>query len=80
MKWISVDDKLPDEDFCYVLVACEGGKIDVTFYSEDRELLKNYGNSYSRKCQGKLSGYFSLSHAYGYEITHWMPLPEPPAE
>lgn len=80
MNWISVKDRLPDKDNIYVLVACEGGNVDITFYSSTRELLSIYGNSYSRKSQGKESGYFKLSYEYGYKITHWMPRPEAPKE
>jgi len=74
-RWISVDERLPDSDNCYVLVLCEGGNVDKTFFSLNRDFHRRAGNSYSRKDQGKLSGYFELSHKYGYKITHWLPLP-----
>jgi hypothetical protein len=78
-EWISVEDRLPEKDQCYVIVACEGGYVDKTFYSKNREFFwLRAAGSYSRRKQGKASGYFQLSHEYGYKITHWMPLPEPP--
>lgn len=80
MKWLSVQDILPCEDNSYVLVACEGGNVAVSFYSSNRIHLKMFGKSYSRKHQGKESGYFQLAHEYGYKITHWMLLPEAPKE
>lgn len=76
--WIKVEDKLPEESDMYLLVACEGGNVQSTFYSENREFMKLFGNSYSRKVHGKLSGFFQLSHEYGYKITHWQPLPKHP--
>ncbi len=81
-EWISVEDSLPEFKYAcgYVLVACEGGNVDKSFFNMDREYLASArdAGSYSRKLQGKASGYFEISHRYGYKITHWMPLPEPP--
>jgi len=79
-KWVSVDDELPEGSMAHVLVFCEGGNIDKSFYCTDREFLSKGLSSgcYSRKRHGKNSGYFDLSHKHGYKITHWMPLPEPP--
>jgi len=77
--WISVDDRLPERVCENVIVFCEGGKIDKTMYQEGRfKYLKE--TRYSRKNQGKLSGYFELAHEYGYKITHWQPLPNPPSD
>ncbi len=77
-EWIDVTERLPDFPGGYVLVHCEGGRVDTDFYCESRDFLHRYGSHYARKRQGKLSGYFRSSHEYGYTITHWMPLPEPP--
>jgi hypothetical protein len=81
-EWISVEDRLPEfaHDAGYVLVACEGGNVDKSFFCANREYLSNLktSGSYSRKAQGKLSGFFEIAHRYGYKITHWMPLPQPP--
>lgn len=81
MEWISVEDALPEDSICYVIVACEETVIDFCLYSKDRKILRHrYGaGGYSRKHQGKLSGYFSLAYEYGYTITHWMPIPAHPA-
>lgn len=79
-EWISVGDRLPNFDAGYVLVACEGGNVDKSFFCKNREYLANLktSGSYSRKSQGKESGFFEISHSYGYRITHWMPLPDAP--
>ena len=79
-NWISVDERLPEEDCCYVLVTCWGGNVDKTFFSRNRQYHKFSGDMYSRKRLGKNSGYFELSHKYGYKVTHWQPLPKAPAE
>lgn len=79
-EWISVNDRLPEHDHCYVLFASQGGHVSSTFYSVDRAGLKRFGNSYSRSTQGKNSGFFEASHQYGYKVTHWMPLPSPPED
>jgi len=77
-EWIAVAERLPDFPSGYVLVHCEGGMVDSDFYCENRDFLHRYGNRYTRKRQGKLSGYFRSAHEYGYTITHWMPLPAAP--
>lgn len=77
--WIPVGERLPDMEAGYVLVHCEGGKIGDDFFCRNREFLHHSGNRYSRKHQGKESGYFQSSHMYGYRITHWQPLPAAPA-
>ena len=78
-EWISVKESMP-EDNTYALVACVGGNVAVSFHCKSKPFLagKDGRTSYSRKNNGKESGFFQLSHDYGYTITHWMPLPSPP--
>lgn len=63
-EWISVKDKLPDGYGNYIGLV-EGEVTEVTFDERDK---------------------WSTCDAYGFrrladaEITHWMPLPEPPKE
>ena len=79
-EWISVEDRLPEHS-CHVLVACNGGNVDATFYCEDASFFDfRYGNILNRKHHGKWSKHFQLARGYGYRITHWMPLPEPPTD
>jgi hypothetical protein len=82
MEWISVKDRLPEFEggAGYVLVSCDGGCVDKSFFTLNRDYLSSSktAGSYSRKYQGKESGYFEISHRYGYKITHWMPLPPAP--
>ena len=81
-EWIKCSERLPEFEHGagYVLVACTSGYVTVSFFSKLRSFGKITGKSYSRSCQGKNSGYFEISHQYGYVITHWMPLPAAPED
>ncbi len=59
-KWISVDDKLP-EDYVFVLVVAENWKrvVAVALYVDHKFYTQAAENT-------------------PMNITHWMPLPEPP--
>lgn len=77
--WIKVEDELPENN-THVLVSCAGGNVDISFFCLNREFLRGAGNSYSRSRLGKPSGFFQISHQYGYQITHWQPRPAPATE
>lgn len=79
-EWIKVSERLPEFKYgCgYCLVATSSGAVEKTFFNLSRQFGSLQNKCYSRKRQGKNSGYFELSHKYGYEITHWMPLPAAP--
>lgn len=71
--WISVADKLPEDgQICLTWIgepaACKGGQeIQIgRFYSADDQPESFWGFSYHNGFLG------------GFEITYWMPLPEPP--
>ena len=71
-KWISVKDRLPEDDVDVIVYAVSnngGYTIVITFHTH-----KLYGlniEGWAPPWQ-----YFTIS----YTITHWMPLPEPPKE
>ena len=71
MEWIDVNERLPD-NFASVLCYCKnnstGGKC-ATIGSCDK------GCWFLQSGVGRQS----YPHHY-YEVTHWMPLPEPPKE
>ena len=67
MKWINVEEKLPEETgryWCYVKgMACLG-----VFYQQDncsfnKEDCRWNSEAWTNRCE---------------TVTHWMPLPEPP--
>jgi len=62
VEWISVNDKLPDKEV-YVLV-----------YSKEKGYAIMYYTGYFWESWDSDSDSIQILH----DITHWMPLPEPP--
>ena len=61
-EWISVDDRLPEEDG-YYLCCIKSSLFPDRVYIDILECDK---------------GSFEEGHIYTDTVTHWMPLPEPP--
>lgn len=61
-EWISVEDRLPDEIFDWIL-ACADGAVSTIGYSKEKGFHCPYPTSTQLIIE---------------EITHWQPLPEPP--
>ena len=59
MKWISVEDRLPDSD-THLIVCHDDGGVGTAFF---------YNDLFSRDWRSIFD-----------DITHWMPLPEPPED
>ena len=87
MEWISVKDRLPDDEQD-VLLFTE----TVETYGRHKERKKIYHNIFYGYCD---SGNWLTSYCHGCEyiekmnekfpdehitVTHWMPLPDPPKE
>ena len=84
-KWISVKDRLPD-DLEEVLILVK----ETEFYGQYKELSKSYfcqyigcvddGEWYTVWCHGHryIKDTAKEPYADKLEVTHWMPLPEPP--
>ena len=68
-KWISVEDRLPENKRDWVLVACK--LMPEGFYGVPQVAELRRGVWWSERWDAP----FSLNDA---EVTHWMPLPEPP--
>lgn len=71
--WISVEERLPEFDTGYVLMAASSGLVTTTLYCAG-------GAHYFKKYNAGNKASESFEHAakYGYTVTHWMPLPEAP--
>ena len=86
-KWISVDDRLPEPEQDVILCTSE-----IETYGRHSEKKKIYRNIFMGYFDGDewLTSYcygceyiFRMNEKYPnetIEVTHWMPLPEPPEE
>ena len=86
-KWISVEDRLPD-DLEEVLILVK----ETEFYGQYQEFSKSYfcqyigcvddGEWFTVWCNGHRYIKDTAKEPYSdkLEVTHWMPLPEPPKE
>lgn len=70
-KWISVEDMLPGFKNPYVV-----GKA-VLVYCQKQALLENIGVG---KYYHDSRGWIVDGRSPGVEVTHWMPLPDPPTD
>ena len=65
--WVSVKDKLPDDEELYLICTESNfGKINIAYYQPIGDKFSNYEPFW----QGKSNR--------STRVTHWMPLPEPP--
>ena len=78
-EWISVDDRLPENDGSYlVTINSFGGRkhINVRWFAKDGEAVNEY------ELAGQENVWYYYDSEWGYipidSVTHWMPLPEPP--
>lgn len=75
MEWISVNDRLPKKITNKVLVHCKNGYIGFGHY----EKFKENEIWYNLESQKPFTDW-DLECCETYEVTHWMPLPEPPTK
>ena len=72
-KWISVNDRLPEEDDNYIVTACDEGCSagEGIWYSTVVVVAEYYKGSWT---------WYEGGSEYSLEgiVTHWMPLPNPP--
>ena len=78
-EWISVEDRLPENDGSYlVTINSFGGRkyIDVRWFAKDGEAVDEY------ELAGQENVWYYYDSEWGYisvdSITNWMPLPQPP--
>ena len=75
-KWISVEDRLPEVRFRWYLIATkdgDGNKITTLAFFESRDIKGEHEDIMWLCHNDKSSGYSEWD-----DVTHWMPLPEPP--
>ena len=65
-EWISVKDRLPDSSVKYIVVADSKYHTGMRVVSAKSLMVEEFW--------GMPMGHF----AHGQQVTHWMPLPEPP--
>jgi hypothetical protein len=77
MKWINVKDRLPEED--RPVMGCVADKYSLTG-KVSLSIVYYYGifNGWQALDDGVLLGQ-ALDDGDSLDVTHWMPLPEPPA-
>ena len=78
-EWISVTERLPEEDKDYLVITNAFGRcssVKIRSFAKDGETIDEYDLA------GKKYVWYFWSNEYGYvstnSVTHWMPLPEPP--
>ena len=67
-QWISVSERLPKEGVVVLAFLPKQGDVESGVYAAVLSELQT------------LHGTFSTSFGFGFEATHWMPMPEPPTE
>ena len=78
-EWISVYDRLPQEDGAYLVTANDFGnsqRVKIRWFAKDGETVDKYdlaGQKYVWYFYDSECGYASTK-----SVTHWMPLPQPP--
>ena len=76
-RWISVKDRLPEKDGDYLARLRHGG-MKVMGFTHDLRKVDDY------QFKRKKPGWYEYDSEWGFcernDITHYMPLPEPPKE
>ena len=75
-QWISVKDRLPDESGLYITFGCTAVPVR-WLHNFDKDIGK-FGAWWNYEPDGKEHPRYRFIEAGN--ITHWMPLPEPPKE
>ena len=73
-EWISVEDRLPEESGLYITFGCTAVPVRLP-HNFDKDMGK-FGVWWDYDTDGKKHPRYRFIEAE--DITHWMPLPEPP--
>ena len=78
-QWISVTERLPEEDGSYLVTTNDFGNrqgVNIRWFAKDGETVDEY------ELAGQKCVWYFYDSEYGYvstnSVTHWMPLPELP--
>ena len=78
-QWISVNDRLPEEDKAYLVTTNDFGNrqgVNIRWFAKDGETVDEY------ELAGQKCVWYFYDGEYGYvstnSVTHWMPLPDLP--
>jgi len=72
-KWISVKDRLPENNSR--ILAWSDGSLYDSFFMGDNFILLGYSSHHKKQIMGNL---YMKKEFILRDISHWMPLPEPP--
>ena len=78
-EWISVKDRLPDEDGKYLVFEQSGGRTNTSIlrFAKDARKVDRYDFNGRWK-----NAWYEYDSEWGHytvdSVTHWMPLPQPP--
>jgi membrane-bound lytic murein transglycosylase MltF len=72
MKWISVKERLPE--------LSTKDKWDYGNSYSDKVIVIEQGESYFAKYRQDISQWTVFGRTGNIQVSHWMPLPEPPTE
>ena len=73
-EWISVDDRLPEESGIYITFGCTA--VPVRWFHNFCKDMGKFGAWWNYDTDGNKHPRYRFIEAE--DITHWMPLPEPP--
>lgn len=73
-EWISVKDRMPEKKRAVLVYAPHMDEPIVTMYFDPDDQMAEFGEWVS-DCTPNRLGWSSMT---GEDVTHWMPLPEPP--
>jgi hypothetical protein len=82
MEWISVKDRLPEEEGEYLTIQIYKLKpikgIEETPKEKANVCIEGYSTIRCEEWDSEICGGAHPAFYYSGKVTHWMPLPEPP--
>lgn len=88
-RWISVKDKLPEvdnfgleegegiSDNVLIIYSCKDDPSNIKYCRVGHFFISNEGSEWALS-EGLTWNHYLIDHSKLLDVTHWMPLPEPP--